>query len=304
MLNNSAYARMIAFGKTKNDASNTLNGNEIKREMRGIRIPYSTKVITSIASMHHSKRSNMVHRIAIRMIRMDRMRNPIWTIVRTMNRTIGMDWWHAFQRNNVIRYISCFALLSVLNCEYKADMKLKLYLAQQVSSTTNNNNNNNCVTVMNAADNNLEQKPPFNYFTNAKYKNQIMEKYLRGLDDSDGAQPSKRKCGLELSKWLESAANFTPEKNNYIEWESRRYCRSIRCWFWIGIEICWIVLEYVPNTMTSRNTISAKRMQLICTRRRNSMQLKHSHFWQAIARVDGSNKGIRQSRRHNNMIYF
>lgn len=71
---------------------------------------------------------------------------------------------------------------------------------------------------MNAADN-LEQKPPFNYFTNAKYKNQIMEKYLRGLN---GTQPNKKKCGLELSKWLESAANFTPEKNNYIEWESRR----------------------------------------------------------------------------------
>lgn len=67
---------------------------------------------------------------------------------------------------------------------------------------------------------NITTKPPFNFFSNAKYKNQIMEKYLRGLDDS---QPNKtNKCGMELSKWLESAANFTPEKNNYIEWESRR----------------------------------------------------------------------------------
>lgn len=45
-----------------------------------------------------------------------------------------------------------------------------------------------------------------------------MEKYLRGLDGSDG---DKSKCGLELSKWLESAAKFTPDKNNYIEWDSK-----------------------------------------------------------------------------------
>lgn len=67
---------------------------------------------------------------------------------------------------------------------------------------------------------NASEKLPLNYFSNAKYKNQIMEKYLRGLDDS---QKSSDKCGLELSKWLESAANFTPDKKNYIEWESRRF---------------------------------------------------------------------------------
>lgn len=64
-----------------------------------------------------------------------------------------------------------------------------------------------------------DMKQPFNYFSNPKYKNQIMEKYLRGLDET---QENKSKCGLELSKWLESAANFTPDKNNYIEWESNR----------------------------------------------------------------------------------
>lgn len=63
-----------------------------------------------------------------------------------------------------------------------------------------------------------QQQQPFNYFSNPKYKNQIMEKYLRGLDSSDGG---KSKCGLELSKWLESAAKFTPDKNNYIEWHSK-----------------------------------------------------------------------------------
>lgn len=59
-----------------------------------------------------------------------------------------------------------------------------------------------------------------NCFANPKYKNQIMEKYLRGLE---GSPDSKGKCGLELSKWLESAAKFTPEKNNYIEWDSKKY---------------------------------------------------------------------------------
>lgn len=46
-----------------------------------------------------------------------------------------------------------------------------------------------------------------------------MEKYLRGLDGSGGDKNSK--CGLELSKWLESAAKFTPDKNNYIEWQQK-----------------------------------------------------------------------------------
>lgn len=66
----------------------------------------------------------------------------------------------------------------------------------------------------------LQQHQPFNYFSNAKYKNQIMEKYLRGLDNSPN---KKSKCGLELSKWLESTAKFTPDKNNYIEWDSKRF---------------------------------------------------------------------------------
>lgn len=54
-----------------------------------------------------------------------------------------------------------------------------------------------------------------NLFSNVKYKNNIMEKYLRGLDYSN----NNKADGMELSKWLESAANFTPKKNNYIEWD-------------------------------------------------------------------------------------
>lgn len=46
-----------------------------------------------------------------------------------------------------------------------------------------------------------------------------MAKYLRGLNND--TENEKDKCGYELSKWLESAAKFTPEKNNYIEWNSK-----------------------------------------------------------------------------------
>lgn len=45
-----------------------------------------------------------------------------------------------------------------------------------------------------------------------------MEKYLRGLDCAKKSSGG----GVELSKWLESTANFQPNKNNYIEWESNR----------------------------------------------------------------------------------
>ncbi|XP_059617843.1 homeobox protein Mohawk isoform X2 [Phlebotomus argentipes] len=49
--------------------------------------------------------------------------------------------------------------------------------------------------------------------TKAKYKSHIMEKYLHDVESEQNklAMP-------ELSKWLESTANFTPNKNNYIDW--------------------------------------------------------------------------------------
>uniref|UniRef100_A0A1B0CHK0 Homeobox domain-containing protein n=2 Tax=Lutzomyia longipalpis TaxID=7200 RepID=A0A1B0CHK0_LUTLO len=49
--------------------------------------------------------------------------------------------------------------------------------------------------------------------TKAKYKSHIMEKYLQDVESEQS------KIGVpELSKWLESTANFTPSKNNYIDW--------------------------------------------------------------------------------------
>ncbi|XP_053691730.1 GATA zinc finger domain-containing protein 14 [Sabethes cyaneus] len=89
--------------------------------------------------------------------------------------------------------------------------------------------------------------PASNQKTNTnKYKNSIMEKYLRDLGEgdpdvlptSDGepsdcanpfqqSQPtiSSQQTSYEsrgppsLSKWLESTAKFTPSKNNYIDWD-------------------------------------------------------------------------------------
>lgn len=83
-LNNLAYARMTAFGKTKSVAPNISNGNVFRKGMMAIRIQYFT-MVTANTSMHLSKQGNMAHRIVTRMTRVHRKRNPIWKIVRTMN---------------------------------------------------------------------------------------------------------------------------------------------------------------------------------------------------------------------------
>jgi len=84
----------------------------------------------------------------------------------------------------------------------------------QISSTTND---------MQQSD---QQKQ---FFANPnKFKNHIMEKYLRGLDDEtnnnmiidndinmNNNQLPENYKKPELSKWLESTANFQPSKNNY-----------------------------------------------------------------------------------------
>ncbi|XP_017068603.1 homeobox protein Mohawk isoform X2 [Drosophila eugracilis] len=52
-----------------------------------------------------------------------------------------------------------------------------------------------------------------------KYKNQMMEKYMRDSSTTEAAnQP-----GTQFKKWLDSASKFTPERNNYhIEWNMSR----------------------------------------------------------------------------------
>ncbi|EDW75543.1 uncharacterized protein Dwil_GK23761 [Drosophila willistoni] len=56
----------------------------------------------------------------------------------------------------------------------------------------------------------------------AKYKHQMMEKYLRDstTDSTTTIQPGSN----QLNKWLESAVRFTPDRNNYhIEWNTSKH---------------------------------------------------------------------------------
>ncbi|KAM8717054.1 hypothetical protein ACLKA7_003859 [Drosophila subpalustris] len=57
----------------------------------------------------------------------------------------------------------------------------------------------------------------------AKYKQQMMEKYLRDSNALD-AKEGEGNNGTQLNKWLESAARFTPDRHNYhIEWNMSRH---------------------------------------------------------------------------------
>lgn len=59
--------------------------------------------------------------------------------------------------------------------------------------------------------------------SNPKYKQKIMEKYLRDTSDLN----QNINSNPELSKWLESAEKFTPEKcNYYIEWDLKNKKRN------------------------------------------------------------------------------
>ncbi|TDG44508.1 hypothetical protein AWZ03_009086 [Drosophila navojoa] len=60
----------------------------------------------------------------------------------------------------------------------------------------------------------------------AKYKQQMMEKYLRDSNalDSSGSTAANDSTGNQLNKWLESAARFTPDRHNYhFEWNTSRH---------------------------------------------------------------------------------
>lgn len=106
-------------------------------------------------------------------------------------------------------------------------------IIQQVSSTTH--------TPTSIKTNGTDVgKPSPGLFSNAKYKSHIMEKYLRGLDCA-----STNSGGVELSKWLESAANFQPNKNNYIEWESNR---------WVDFSVIWMILSLIVPISRNKST--------------------------------------------------
>lgn len=73
-----------------------------------------------------------------------------------------------------------------------------------------------------------EEKDETNLFAqNAnKYKNNIIEKYLRDCqrpenylgDENEKVNSDELTKPSMISKWLESAANFRPSENNYLNW--------------------------------------------------------------------------------------
>ncbi|RZC42886.1 homeobox protein Mohawk, partial [Asbolus verrucosus] len=85
--------------------------------------------------------------------------------------------------------------------------------------TNNNDIQNQCYFISSTTETETEPNP-FSQSTN-KYKNHIMEKYLRDCQkpeynetkvDEEMTKPSM------ISKWLESAVNFRPSENNYLHW--------------------------------------------------------------------------------------
>lgn len=63
----------------------------------------------------------------------------------------------------------------------------------------------------------------------SKYKNHIMEKYLKDLNicRNDNEENTKKNTKEEespriLSKWLQSAANFKPRQKNYVDWDYKK----------------------------------------------------------------------------------
>lgn len=86
----------------------------------------------------------------------------------------------------------------------------KLDHCYTISKTVSDNNNKQITS--------FEDSVSFN--TTNKYKNHIMEKYLRDIDNlhiNDSSKPEESTPML-LSKWLESTANFQPRQKNYIDW--------------------------------------------------------------------------------------
>ncbi|XP_049822063.1 uncharacterized protein LOC109601869 isoform X2 [Aethina tumida] len=84
----------------------------------------------------------------------------------------------------------------------------------------NNNNQeqqNQCYYVSSTTEPELEAANPFSQST--KYKNHIMEKYLRDCQKPEFTDANKTDDKPSMiSKWLESAANFKPSENSYLDW--------------------------------------------------------------------------------------
>ncbi|CAH0556870.1 unnamed protein product [Brassicogethes aeneus] len=82
---------------------------------------------------------------------------------------------------------------------------------------SNNNNQdvqNQCYYVSSTTEIESESHPFVQ--TNNKYKSHIMEKYLRDCQKPEFAKNEDKPS--MISKWLESAVNFKPSENSYLDW--------------------------------------------------------------------------------------
>lgn len=92
----------------------------------------------------------------------------------------------------------------------------------ETSEHFNNNTNelqNQCYYISSTTEIEADLNP-FSQSSN-KYKNQIIEKYLKDCQKPEhqfGKSLIEENKPSMISKWLESAANFKPSENNYIEW--------------------------------------------------------------------------------------
>lgn len=98
------------------------------------------------------------------------------------------------------------------------------YRSKQYHETEQFNNNTNeiqnqCYYISSTTETETDLNP-FSQSSN-KYKTQIIEKYLKDCQKPenrfDQSLIEENKPSM-ISKWLESAANFKPNENNYIEW--------------------------------------------------------------------------------------
>ena len=82
----------------------------------------------------------------------------------------------------------------------------------------NNNIQSQCYFINSVTENNEVEPNPFSQ--SAKYKNHIMEKYLRDCqkpENNASTEDDMTKPSM-ISKWLESAVNFRPSEDNYLHW--------------------------------------------------------------------------------------
>lgn len=119
--------------------------------------------------------------------------------------------------NQVHGNIEHFSIGSDDSIWYETDSEDYSEQKPNVEQSSYNNNNDQCFLVSSTTGTTLDFGP-FVQPTN-KYKSHIMEKYLRDCQqtvkeeesENDNSSPSV------ISKWLESAANFKPNENSYLD---------------------------------------------------------------------------------------